>query len=585
MARHRTFPSARAEARVVGSAFGAFMWRQPHRPDLIGWRQRLESLLRGPAEDRALLGTSLAHLILYYCAWMGDRARAQALVRGLREGGCTSNAPPFVRIYWRLAEGLYYWLADDAAEECLAAVQAGLEEARTTGVHVLDYYLHAQGAYATLAAGRLDEAAAFLQRMASAATPYKGLYHSFASWNALLRGDAAGAVQHAKIALDQAEQVGLPFHQGLFALRLAYAAWQSGDIDGAKRALAQASHLAEGMENLLLRHHCLFLKAQLEFAQNQIEAGLKHLRNALSLVKPHGHFGNSYAHPRLDAEIYNKALAHDIEVEYVQGLIRRRRLLPDPSTGPNDAWPYPIKIYALGRFAVLLDGEPLRFTSKAQKKPLELLKALIAFGGRAVREEVLAEALWPEAEGDAAAQALATTLHRLRKLLGAETLQRQEGHLTLDTQHCWVDVWMLERSLGTLEKALSAGEPEALRGCTENLFHLYRGAFLEAESEAPWMLGPREHLRGKLLRALEAAGDVLAQNGYRPHAITCYEKALEIEPLAEELYRAIMRCHLSQGHRAEAICAYRRCRRILSTELSLTPSPETEALYRESQTG
>jgi DNA-binding SARP family transcriptional activator len=578
-----TFPSMQVEARVVASAFGAFLWRQPHHPSLAVWCERLETLLHGPADTRGLLGTSLGHLILYYCVWTADRARARALLEGLREAARMPGISPFVRIYWRLAEGLYLWLADDATEDCLKAVQAGLKEAQESGVHVLDYYLLAQGAYANLNAARLDDAAAFLQQMSTAAVPYKALYHSIVSWEALLRGDVPRAVQDGKIALDQAEQIGLPFHQAQFALRLAYALAQTGELDDAIQTLTKASRLAENMKNLWLQHQCLLLEAYLAFTQNQTDAGLMRLREGLAFVSQQNRFGNAYAHPKVDGELCAKALEHNIDVEYVKKLIRRRRLLPDPSMAPLDVWPYRIKIYTLGRFAVLIDDEPLRFAGKAQKKPLELLKALIALGGRVVREEVLAEALWPEGEGDAAAQALATTLHRLRRLLGTDALHRQEGRLTLDAQRCWVDAWALERALATLENELNTGEFEALSGCIEKAVRLYRGGFLEGESDMPWVLVPRERLRGKLLRTLEVAGDALSQNGHRTQAIACCEKALEVEPLAEEFYRALMRCHLAQGHRAQALGIYRRCRRLLTAELGLTPSPETEALYQEIQ--
>ena len=71
-----------------------------------------------------------------------------------------------------------------------------------------------------------------------------------------------------------------------------------------------------------------------------------------------------------------------------------------------EEWPYPIKIYTLGRFEIIRDDEPLHFSGKEQKKPLELLKALIAFGGRDVPEERLTDALWPDADGDHGAQVL-----------------------------------------------------------------------------------------------------------------------------------------------------------------------------------
>ena len=59
----------------------------------------------------------------------------------------------------------------------------------------------------------------------------------------------------------------------------------------------------------------------------------------------------------------------------------------------QDHPPWALKIFTLGRFGLLSDGKPVRFTRKAQEKPLALLKALIALGGREVHEEQIADAL------------------------------------------------------------------------------------------------------------------------------------------------------------------------------------------------
>ena len=80
------------------------------------------------------------------------------------------------------------------------------------------------------------------------------------------------------------------------------------------------------------------------------------------------------------------------------------------------------KNYALGRFEIVKEGTPLRFNGKAQQKPLAMLKALIALGGRNVSEFHIAEALWPDSDGDMQHQSLATTLYRLRQILGEKEM-------------------------------------------------------------------------------------------------------------------------------------------------------------------
>src|SRR5262249_31926705 len=152
----------------------------------------------------------------------------------------------------------------------------------------------------------------------------------------------------------------------------------------------------------------------------------------------------------------------------------KRRLVLETPPVETESWPWPIKIFTLGRFEVLRDGEPVRFARKVQRKPLALLKALIAFGGRSVREDLVMDALWPDTEGDAARVALAGARYRLRTLLRREqAVLRQEGQLSLNARLCWVDVWAVER---LLERAEGAADP---RGLTRKAVSLYRGTFLD----------------------------------------------------------------------------------------------------------
>ena len=137
--------------------------------------------------------------------------------------------------------------------------------------------------------------------------------------------------------------------------------------------------------------------------------------------------------PQVSADLYNRALAAGIEVDHVQRLIRQRRLTPpDPATAAK-SWPWPIKVYTLGRFDVLCDDQPLRSSRKSQHKPLELLKCLCAFGGYSVNQDRITEALWPDAKGDAAEQALNTTCIGYANCCNRSTAIRLEDrHISLD---------------------------------------------------------------------------------------------------------------------------------------------------------
>ena len=247
-----------------------------------------------------------------------------------------------------------------------------------------------------------------------------------------------------------------------------------------------------------------------------------------------------------------------------------RRHLKGLHPGPR------LSICTLGGFEIYVGHEPLRFGRKVPRKPLDLLKALIAFGGLGVAKPHLIEALWPEAEGDAGMQAFKTTLHRLRRVVGAAALAQYDGRVSLNAAQCWVDCWDFERLLHQVENHRS---PDAIADMVKQAIRAYKGPFLHGVEEA-WALGPRERLRGRFLRVLVSHAGWLQDSEQCEQAIDLLRHALEVDDLSEEYYRRLMQCYAKLGRPAEALAVYRRCRDTLGRVLGLRPGPEMEALYQ-----
>jgi len=195
----------------------------------------------------------------------------------------------------------------------------------------------------------------------------------------------------------------------------------------------------------------------------------------------------------------------------------------------------PVRVFTLGRFQVKVEGAPLRFGRKAQRRPLDLLKLLIAYGGEGVSAEQIAEDLWPDAEGDAALAALRTTLSRLRKLIGARAVLGDVRGLTLNQEACWVDMLALQRRL-----ADANGAPLA-HTALEEVLSLCRGEFLPGESHLPPVLSARARLQRLLLRRFAEFGQQFEQAGQTARAIDLYRRCLEIDGGAEDLARRLER--------------------------------------------
>jgi DNA-binding SARP family transcriptional activator len=201
-------------------------------------------------------------------------------------------------------------------------------------------------------------------------------------------------------------------------------------------------------------------------------------------------------------------------------------------------WPWPLRIYTLGDFAVVRDDERLAFSGKAKRRPLDLLKALIAFGGRGVAVDRLKDALWPEADGDMAQQSFDTTLHRLRRLLAVDgALVLAEGRLTLSPLVCWVDVSALQDILAKAGEALKGPsvEPGEIERLQEKALALYRGGFLEHLSDQPWALSARNTLSLALVRFLHDVGCWWERRDHRETAAECFRLGLDIGAPSETL--------------------------------------------------
>lgn len=257
------------------------------------------------------------------------------------------------------------------------------------------------------------------------------------------------------------------------------------------------------------------------------------------------------------------------------------------TTEPRQAWPWRLKVYTLGRFTLVLDNETLRFRGKVQKKPLELLKALIALGGRQVSHERISDLLWPDSDGDAAKINFKTTLHRLRKLIGAQAIFVQGGKVSLDDHYCWSDVWVFDHLLSALESRVAEHHTSAaeLVAALEACAALYQGAFLSRDNDYAWSLTLREKLRARWLHALCSAITLLGRFGECETVVSWYDRAIEVNPLAEECYRGLMGCLAAVGQRAEALALYQQCRTVLATELGIEPSAKTQEIYQAIKQG
>jgi LuxR family maltose regulon positive regulatory protein len=583
MVRYPRFPSQDVEIRVTSAMFYALLWRRPYHAAIAKWAERMEQLLEKTPDvnHRIMMGS---YLSIYYI-FIGSYSKLTFLQNLLRPLSRSSGITPMAEILWHSFEAVYHWLKVSPVE-ALAAATYGIYKANSTGVHLVDFSLYTHGAYAALLSDNFVSADEYLEKLAAIANNNRrlelGYYYYARGFAALLQNDFSAALVHVEKALRLTLEVGSPAPEAMCRIALAQVHLEFKDYGKAKAELARARLIAGYMQSRWFEYLCLLGEAQSAMDRKDEVGCAAFLGDALALGRAEGFVNHEWRRPAVMTGLCLKALEDGIEVEYVQDFIRRRRLVPESPPLHLENWPWALKIHTLGRFGLLRDGNPMRFQGKIQKKPMELLKVLIAFRGREVSEEKIVDALWPEALGDAARSAFSTTLQRLRQLIGNENaLLLKDGRLSLNPRHCWVDIWLFEHILCEGEDALKHGRPAEAVRLFDEAITLYHGDFLAGETEYPWTISPRERLRGKFIRMVGRLGKYWEEQGECDKAEEYYQKGLEVDSLAEEFYQRLMICYQKQGRKAEALAVYHRCRETLAAIFGVAPSPQTEEIYRD----
>lgn len=571
--RHKP-PSLRVDARVAALMHGALIFRRPESDAVIFWEKRVRRFLFAARFIDVNHYVLLANNLFHHDLWTGRLSRAMELLGSLDRAASSPKLGPMAKGGWYTMRAVSSLFTGDYAQG-RQAVDDGVAYSRQSGVLFWEPILLSQGAFTSLGMGELDRAAGYLEQMRAASSadqPNVGeLYHDASAQLDLARGRLVEAEEHARIAVEQAVRFGATFSEAGARLGYGHTLYALGECTRGREQLGISLSLARAMKSACIEARALLGLAYMDFSEGKPRTGDQLLARGLELAAGHGMGTQLWWIPEVITVACERALEAGIETDYVRTLIWRRGVLPSSERMLDRGWPVPLRVECLGALRISLHDKPLTFSRKAQLRPLELLLAVIAMGGERVSEGALAGALWPDSDGDAAAQALATTLHRLRKLVGNDVVVRREQSLSLNRTLCWVDALACQRTWTTLEQL----ELDELLWSVRR----YRGAFLP-ETHAPWAVVCRERMSARFVRAARECGRRLADAGRRALAIELLEHCVDVEPTAEALHRELIRALRDDGRNAEAAAAYERCRRTLRATFDVEPSTETTDLLR-----
>jgi len=255
------------------------------------------------------------------------------------------------------------------------------------------------------------------------------------------------------------------------------------------------------VDSPIIAFRIIWLEAKIAYQKEQLAECLELLKQALAIASREG-FINHLVWIQQDVErFYQLALDHGVEVDYIRRVCKKRGIKLDFDK-QNNKRSKSIQIKTLGEFKITIEGEELKQSRKTKKKPIELLKFILASQIEWVKQADIQDQLWPDSEGDASAQALYTTLHRLRKLLGDnQVIERRDGRLRLIKNNIVLDIdYMAEQMQSIKETYASTKNKKQAIQAGLNLVETYHGEFLPGDDYLPIVLVTRQCIKSKLNR-------------------------------------------------------------------------------------
>lgn len=241
-----------------------------------------------------------------------------------------------------------------------------------------------------------------------------------------------------------------------------------------------------------------------------------------------------------------------------------------------------LRIHLMGGFRVRVGARVVEDAEWTRRPAKTVVKLLALEPAHRLHRDVIIERLWPEAEPDAALNALHKALHAARRALepglpagSPSAFLRVEGELIAlrAPGGVWIDVAEFEAAATTAQQHPSL---EHYRAAADR----YPGELLPDDRYEDWADPPREALKSTYTALLRALAELEGRHGQHARAAATLDRALAVDPLAEDLHAALMRVHAEAGNRHLALRQYKRLREALRRELGVDPDPAITTLYQ-----
>ncbi|MGI6028455.1 MAG: BTAD domain-containing putative transcriptional regulator [Candidatus Heteroscillospira sp.] len=244
-----------------------------------------------------------------------------------------------------------------------------------------------------------------------------------------------------------------------------------------------------------------------------------------------------------------------------------------------------IQVTCLGNFTISNGDAVLTDEINRSLKLWNVLCYLIVHRDRFVPQTELIELFWSEDSSANPTNALKTLLYRLRSMLepifgeDVEPILSRHGSYGWNPQvRCRLDIDCFDELVA---QAQSSGDTSEQLNLYRRAVELYRGDFLPKLGGQLWVvpISARYHLL--YLGAVKRLASLLCKWERFEEMEEVCAKAIELEPLDEQLHILVVTAMLRQGKHSAARGHYDYATGLLYRNLGVSPSEEMRALYAE----
>lgn len=274
-------------------------------------------------------------------------------------------------------------------------------------------------------------------------------------------------------------------------------------------------------------------------------------------------------------------------LDEVKSLVRIA--LPDSlMPGRGAAAPGSLLVRCLGPFEILRDGSRIPPEAFGRRKALQLLKCLLLHRGTPVHRDRLVELLWPDAAPRAGANRLHGVVNALRSAIESDRGPRDSAYIVCrDDRYCFnsgaanrVDLYDFLDLSEAARAACRRGEDARALCLLEEAVHLYRGDLFADDAEDDRFESQRVRLRHTYLDAARMLAELQVRSGRADEAIWTLRTALDVEPVALDIYESLITLLARAGRISEARQQYECCRTAVRRHLDMEPPARTRALEK-----